>query len=59
MRKNRQILKRWVERLQTQQAKLDVQLGRPPAKSSKTYINAYANEYAHQEGLAYYDFAPF
>ena len=43
--------KQVVKDLQLHKAQLDVALGRPPRKSSKTYINAYANAYAEQEIL--------
>ena len=45
----RQTFKRIVQDAQRQQAKFDVAFGRSPRKSSKTYIEAYAQAYAEQE----------
>ena len=42
------IFKDVVKDLQRHKAQFDVALGKPPRKSSKTYINAYANAYAQQ-----------
>ena len=42
------VLKELVKDFQRHQAQFDVALGKPPRKSSKTYINAYANAYAQQ-----------
>lgn len=43
--------KQVVQDLQRHKAQFDVALGKPPRKSSKTYIDAYAHEYAQQEIL--------
>ena len=45
------IFKDVVKDLQRHKAQFDVALGKPPRKSSKTYINAYANAYAQQHIL--------
>jgi hypothetical protein len=37
--------------IQRHQAQYDVAIGKPPRKSSKTYINQYAKCYAEQEIL--------
>lgn len=44
-----EMFKQVVKDLQRHKAQIDVALGRPPRKSSKTYINAYANAYAEQK----------
>jgi hypothetical protein len=46
-----EMFKQIVKDLQRHKAQIDVALGKPPRKSSKTYINAYANAYAEQEIL--------
>ena len=46
-----QLFKQVVQDLQRHQAQFDVALGKPPRKSSCTYINAYAQAYAEQEIL--------
>ena len=43
--------KQVVQDLQRHKAQFDVALGKPPRKSSRTYINAYAMAYAEQEIL--------
>ena len=43
--------KQVVQDLQRHKAQFDVALGKPPRKSSKTYIDAYAMAYAQQEIL--------
>lgn len=45
------LYKQVVKDLQRHKAQLDVALGKPPRKSSKTYINAYANAYAQSQIL--------
>jgi hypothetical protein len=49
MRSN--LFKQVVKDLQRHKAQFDVALGKPPRKSSKTYINAYANAYAEAQIL--------
>lgn len=48
----RQNLKRIIQDAQRHQAQIDVAFGRSPRKSSKTYIEAYAQAYAEQEILS-------
>jgi hypothetical protein len=38
-----------VQAIQRHQAQYDVAIGKPPRKTSKTYINQYARCYAEQE----------
>lgn len=53
------MLKQVVKDLQRHKAQIDVALGRPPRKSSKTYMNAYANAYAQSQILDNYSECPF
>lgn len=46
------IFKQMIKDYQRHQAQFDVALGKPPRKSSKTYINAYANAYAQQHMIS-------
>ena len=45
------IFKQMIKDYQRHQAQFDVALGKPPRKSSKTYIDEYANAYAQQHIL--------